>query len=80
VRALPPQDDHLMSQCRQARASVTLGFENGARGGEESEQDRNHATRGYGDGPRSLWLSRCFHNSEQGQATGYTDRNGAIAR
>jgi len=35
--------------------------------GDESEQDRNHATRGYGHGPRKLRLPRCFHNFEQGQ-------------
>jgi len=44
---------------------VTLGFEN--KEGDESEQDRNHATRGYGHGPRKLRLPRCFHNFEQGQ-------------
>jgi hypothetical protein len=42
VRALPAQDNHLMSN-RDKFAPVTLGFER-----DESEQDRNHATRRYG--------------------------------
>ena len=32
--------------------------------GDESEQDRYHATRRYGGSSRKLRLSQCFHNFE----------------
>ena len=68
VTALPAQDDHLMSQCDKLELQRRSASKTERDEGDESEQDRNHATRGYGHAPRKLRLPRCFHNFEQGQA------------
>src|SRR5215469_1239252 len=64
VRALPAQDNHLMSQRDKLELLGRSASKPEREEGDESEQDRYHATRRYGGSSRKLRLSQCFHNFE----------------